>query len=88
VSVGTIATLSMTDGTWTRIGADEAKQFANDTLLSPSRSTTGSGARECEATRPDGAALEFVLQAWSDLAPPLKSAILAMVRAANGGRAR
>ncbi len=27
----------MTGGTWTRIGADEARQFANDTLLSASR---------------------------------------------------
>ncbi len=27
----------MSDGAWTRIGADEAKQFANDTLLSPTR---------------------------------------------------
>jgi predicted RNA-binding protein with RPS1 domain len=27
----------LTDGTWTRIGADEAKQFASETLLSSSR---------------------------------------------------
>lgn len=45
----TLPPSTMNDGTWTRLGADEAKQFASETLLSSSRTlpvvaiTTSSG---------------------------------------------
>jgi hypothetical protein len=37
---------------------------------------------ECEEARSEDVGLELVLRAWADLAPPLKAAILALVRTA------
>lgn len=51
---------------------------ADSTALAPREA-----ASECEEMRSDQAELELVVRAWDDLAPPLKAAILAMVRAAS-----
>lgn len=45
-------------------------------------------ASECEEVRSGEGELKLVVQAWGDLAPPLKAAILAMVRAASEDHAR